>query len=271
MLKKWLTNKDKFFWIPICLGIFIIINNLIWIIINGGRWFEPFPTNGTKPDYYNDLNRIFGPFYMLFYFTIQTNIFLAISFILLACFKSTKYQTLFGSSCFLITITFLLYWAAIAPFSEDYLWKSVYYQFYNIFVHVVNPLIGFIYLICIRKKITINKTIVGKVCLYIPAFIIMNAVLYGCGATIDSTTNQIDGASIYSFLDLQHVLFINLTKLPGLAWVINILLILVSPFIGITLSIIWIWCLRTETKHDSYYYNWIHKLKTNINKKREYF
>lgn len=255
--------KSWKFWLPLSFGIFIIINNLIWIIINGGRWFEPYDPSGPKPEYYNDLNRVFGPVFMLFYFTIQTNLFLAAMFLFIAFKnKSILSNSLFVGSCVLITITFILYWAAIAPFSKWYTWQSAYFVIHNVFIHAINPFLGFGYLIAIRKDLIVNKRILGKCFFYVPCFLISNAILYGVGAIVDpNDPSKVNGAAIYDFIDLQKILFIDLVNYPWLAWIINLIVILLSPLLPTIISFIWLHIIKVKYDTKNSYYHWIDFIK----------
>lgn len=260
MVKQYQEKKLKFL-IPFIFGIFIIVNVSIWTIINGGRWFEPVGPNQQLPEYYNSLNRVFGPFYMLSYFTIQTNFFLGIMLVVYS-FKSNslKVQSMFFGSIVLISITFLVYWSAIAFKEQTYKWNNVYYQFYNLFSHLFNPIFGVSILFYVKKELVVNKLILGKFSLYMSIFIIMNSFLYGVGSIV--VDGKFEPAYVYSFLNLKKILFIDLTNLPALAFFVNILFVIVAPLIFILIS--YLLLLITKIKTENHYYNWFKKLKTKI-------
>lgn len=263
MFKIYKERKLKFL-VPFVFGVLITLNVTIWTIINGGRWFEPIsPTSPELPEYYNSLNRVFGPFYMLGYFTIQSNFFLGIMLIIYS-FKSLskKVQTFFFGSVVFISITFLVYWSALAFKEQTYKWNSVYYQFYNLFTHLFNPLFGISILFYVKKDLIINKKTLGKLSLYMSIFVVMNAFFYGAGSIV--VNGELESAYIYSFLDLKKILFINLTNLPALSFFINILLVVVAPLIFILISFLLI--LSTKVKIENNYFEWFLKFKVDRRK-----
>lgn len=254
------------YWLPLALGIFILVNTLVWIIMSGGRWFEEKDPNVKEyKEYINDLHRVFGPVYMLGYYTVQTNIFCGVTLICLGCFNySTKAQSWYLGSVNLITITFVVYWTLLAP-GYSYHWNFPYFVVATVFLHGVNPIICFVLLIAIRKEMVINKRILGICSMWVMIFYIYSAILYGVAPTIDKTTNQIHGATIYKFLDLRHLFFINLSKLPALALFLNIILLIICPLIPTGISWLWIKALSIRSIDKSYFkwMDWIKKVKEN--------
>ncbi|MBR3571385.1 MAG: hypothetical protein IKL15_01795, partial [Mycoplasmataceae bacterium] len=117
------------------LGIFLIINTLVWTILSGGRWFEMIPPGENQlPEFNGDPNQVFGPFYMLAFFTIQTNFFTGITITIIG-FKnnSNKAKNWFFGSIVLITITFLVYWAILSWSTDEYKWSDPYFVISTLF------------------------------------------------------------------------------------------------------------------------------------------
>ena len=254
------TKKDFKYFLPMILGIFIIVGAITFAVLGGGAWFYDMSDNSVRLD----LKRVFGGAFYLIYYTIQTNLFLG-TMLVIYTFKrnSIKVNSILYSSVMLITITFILYWTAVAPFNTPYIWGNIYLNFDSIVTHIVNPMIGFIFIILNRKHIKIEKRTVGFCSLYISFFLIMNAVLWGAGARYTQNgkyANGIKGVSVYGFTDLQHILFINFEDQPGLCWLINMLLIVLAPLIVIAIS----WCWQKATKISSTnksYYKWMDRIK----------
>lgn len=259
-------KKDWRFWALLSFGIFILLNSFIWIIMNGGRWFETIPQGENKiPEYYNDINRVFGSFYMLAYFTVQTNLFLGIMLIILAfSYYSEKTQSWFFGSVSLITVTFIVYWAILAPTAKPENWSNSYFVISNTFLHGVNPILGFVILVLIRKEIILDKKVLGWCSMYMMIFFIFNAILYGSGAIVDKENpSKIDGASVYNFLDLQKLMFIDFSKMPVVGIFANILLLILCPLLPIGFNWIWIKVLSLKTNNNPYFY-WMVKAKNNL-------
>lgn len=261
------------------LGIFLIFNTLIWTILSGGRWFDIIPPGETKlPEFAGNTHRVFGPFYMLAFFTIQTNFFTGITTTIIG-FKnnSNKAKNWFFGSIVLITITFLVYWAILAPLTEPYKWSDPYFVISTIFTHGINPIIGFIVLFMIKNNFILDKKIIGWICLFMSIYIVFHSFFYSAGARLEEVLDSngdptgeftIKFPYIYGFLDVRKILFINgIEKFPWLVVIINMVCFLIAPLIAIGLSWIWEMCLRLKSTSNSYY-KWMDKIKEKNNSKK---
>ena len=255
-LKRWSTI------VPLSLGVFVLLNTLLWTILSGGRWFE-FRLDHSQPlpEFKNAVHRIFGPLYMLAYFTIQTNLFLGLTLVVLACYnQSPRAQSWFVASNMLITITFLCYWTLLAPFNNPIEeWTSPYFVLSTTFTHGWNPLIGFGLLIGLRHRLVVNKRTLGRAALFMMGYFVFNAIVYGAGATTDGAGHFV-GASIYGFLDIQKLFFLPLTNHPVLAIGLNLLLFGAAPFLAILIAWGWIKVLKLSSTSQSYY-RWMEQLQ----------
>lgn len=263
-----IKNQEKKFkyYIPLLFGLFIILSTIVFIIMGSSAYFYDIKPNSSREWLYS----VFGGAFYLVYFTIHTNLFLGIMLIFYTFYrKSKKTQSLLFSSVNLITLTFLLYWSAIAPKNGHYEWTNVYLMFDSIITHVVNPLIGFIFIIVNRKSLYIEKKYVGWTSLYVAIFLISNDILYASTATKDPYQyypNGIKGVCIYSFIDVQHVLFTNLSDHKALLWILNVVIVIVCPFLSILTSYLWLKALKIATDDQSYYV-WMQRIKWFYRKK----
>lgn len=254
-----ITKKKKE--VSLILGVIILLNVVIFSIISGGRWFEVInPETGLAE--VNSLKRVFGPFYMLGYFTVQTNFFLGIALIIFYFFpESNKSNSILMGSVSLITITFIVYWLLLAPSVKVYEWLNPYATVSTLFLHGINPIIGFVFVIMIRREIILNKRIVGYCSYYAMFFVAYHAILYGAGATVHpDDPNSIKGATIYSFLDIQRILYMDLRTMPALAVIINVIILIISPLLPVGINFLWAKSLKLRYT-DVSYYSWMDKIK----------
>ena len=130
----------------------------------------------VKISFNGDPNQIFGPFYMLSFFTIQTNFFTGITITIIG-FKnnSNKAKNWFFGSIVLITITFLVYWAILSWSTDDYKWSDPYFVISTLFTHGVNPIIGFVILFMIKNEFVLDKKIIGWICLFMSIYIVFHS------------------------------------------------------------------------------------------------
>lgn len=262
-LKITVDKKNWRFKLPFFLGIFVLLNSIIWIILSGGRWFEPIPHGQNEmPEFVNDINRVFGPFYMLAYFTVQTNLFLGIMLIFLSYFSySNRIKQWFVCSIMLISVTFFVYWTILAPTADKENWNNLYPIISSVFLHAVNPILGFLVIYKFKNEIVIDKTIVGKCSLYMSIFCVFASFFYSVGAIVKNS--KIEGAVIYNFLNFRKPFFIDLSNFPVVALFFDILILMLSPFVLILFNWIWIKLFSFETTENSYF-KWMEKLKIKI-------
>lgn len=249
------------FWLPFTFGMIIILSTIAFCVLSGGRWFEAIdPSTNIKDEFVNDLHRVFGPLYMIGYFTVQSNLILGVAMIIWASLpKSPRASSFFLASVSIITITFVAYWALLARSVPVYEWINPYSLISNVMLHAINPILGFSLAIAFRKNIILIKRVAGVCSLYMSFFVAYSAILYGVGATIEN--NTISGATIYSFLDFQNILYINLESMPALAIFIDIIILLAAPFLMILINYLWAKALRTKYIDDSYF-GWMERIKT---------
>lgn len=249
------------FWLPLIFGIIVILSTIIFCVLNGGRWFEAIdPSTNIKNEFINDLHRIFGPFYMIGYFTVQSNLILGVAMIVWAYMpKSARASSFFLSSVSIITITFVAYWALLARSVPIYEWTNPYSLISNITLHALNPILGFALAISFRKHIILVKRVAGVCSIYMSFYVAYSAILFGVGAIIENGT--ISGATIYSFLDFQNILYMDLKSMPALAIFIDIVILLAAPFLMILINYLWAKSLRVKHIDDSYF-RWMERIKT---------
>lgn len=253
-------KRNWMFLLPFCFGVFVLVNSLIWIIMNGGRWFDSYDPAGEKPEYYNDLNRVFGPFFMLGYFTVQTNIFAGVMLIILGFYNySQKAQSWFMGSVVLITITFIVFWLILAPGYENFHWKNPYFTVSNVFLHAINPILAFITIFKFKKNVVINKRIVGLCSMWMAIFYIYSAIFYGVSSQ-GGSDGKLVGSTVYSFLDIQKLLFIDYSNIPALGIFVNIILLIICPFLPILVSYLWIKIFKIKSLDESYF-RWMDSIK----------
>ena len=95
--------------------------------------------------------------------------------------------------------------------------------------------------------------------MYMSLYVAYCAILFGVGATIEN--NEVNGATIYSFLDFQNILYINLKSMPILAIFIDVVILVMAPFLMILINYLWAKALRVKYIDDSYF-GWMEKIKT---------
>ncbi len=238
---------------PIIIGVIILLTSLIFTILDALSIDEFMPIKPGETKYvYSTMHNLLGPAYDLFYFTFQTNFFLGICFIIFGIHHGQKYaDTLFVVSICYITITFLLFWAAIAPVSALYKWKTPYWTINNVFMHLVNPLYGFVYFGIIKNKLHIDAKIIRWCSLYLPLFVILAAIIYATGSysEIDQSTGELINyhCYIYKFLDFKEPLFIPFSEnLMWLAMLVDIVILLISPYLFLEIAWLFIKLLKID-------------------------
>ena len=246
------------FWAPLILGIFILTNETLWITLNG------LDLGDADNEASADIKRVFGGFYMFAFFTTQTNLFLGLTFILIAFYQTPRAYSWFMGSTMLMMITFFAYWSLLFDVNNKVnKWNDPYFTISTLFTHGVNPFSGFIFLFIIRKQISVHKKIIGRCTLHMTFFYTFNAIFYGAATRIiDDQTGQpiLDPASVYRFLEIQKLFFFDFTNQPALGVFANLLLFIVCPIFPLSCSFCWIKLAKIQTEDQSYY-RWIDRLK----------
>ena len=256
-------DKDWKFWTPLILGSLLLFNETLWIFLSGSGLFagDPDPTN-------IDFHDVFGVFYMLAYFTTQTNLFLAIMFFVIALVPTNRAYSWYMGSVVLMIITFFAFWSLLFQPNNTILeWSDPYFVTSTLFTHGFNPLTGFIFLIIIKKHIIINRQKVGLCAMYMMVYYIFNAILYTVTTFINSD-GDIQGISVYKFLEMNFLFTIDFGDNLALAIFANLLLFIVCPFFPLTFSIIIIKIFKIKTEPQSYYH-WMDILKSKIKKDKK--
>ncbi|WP_033161446.1 MAGa3780 family membrane protein [[Mycoplasma] collis] len=151
-----------------------------------------------------DIDVVFGQWTTFFYFTYQTNFLLAFAILSVALLpNSMKAKQFLFATVSLISITFLVYWTLIALFSN---WTNVYSAITSINVHFINPVLGFISLFLLRRKILITKKVIFIASIYFFSYFIFQAILFSSTLGYWEYMNKkgevikfYDGVSIYRF------------------------------------------------------------------------
>ena len=251
-------NKPKLIaWIPLVLGIFLLANEMIWITVSGGGWFELDPRPSA-------IQRVFGVAYMLAFFTTQTNLFLGVMFIIIARYQTNRAYSWFMGSTMLMMITFFAYWSLLLDFDNKIIrWDDPYFTLSTLFTHGINPFTGFIFLFTIRKRLIIDKRILGRCALHMMIFYTFNALLYGVASQVvndEAGRPVIIGGSVYGFLNLQRLFMIDFSANPAAGVIANLALFLFCPFFPIGCSSLWIKVAKIQTTTHSYY-RWLDHLQ----------
>ncbi len=246
-------NKNKILITPIVFGVIIILTTIIFVALDADPYFPWLPVKPDGEIVYTQMHRVLGPIYDLFYFTFQTNIILGIALITFGVhYSNHKVQTLLTIAVSYISVTFIIFWTAIAPISQLYKWQSPYWVINNVFMHFINPLYGIIYFGFKRKDIVVNSKIIQWSSLYLPAFCIQAAILYAVGSeTVQENSKLVfKPCYIYKFLDFKNPLFLQLevNGLQALAYLIDIIIIIVSPLLSLVFSKLYTKALKIKVE-----------------------
>lgn len=261
-MKKTLRNKISI--INLIIGLIILSSTIFFSICDSTTDFFPI-INDRGEIYTNELYSLFGSAYTLTYYTFQTNYMVAIVFILSFFGLRTKsFDTFFLMAVSYIVFTFVIYWTAIVPFSETYKWSLPYWVINNFWLHFVNPTLSFIVLFLNRKKLNIYKKYIKWFSLYPSIFIAYAALVFYLGGSIvlDPTTNKyvFVGLDIYSFLNLDSPIFINLSNNRLAALYIYMALMCVVPFVMSLVSLLFIYSYKLNIDKKFWWYE--HKEKS---------
>ncbi|TNK83067.1 hypothetical protein C4M96_03850 [Mycoplasmopsis pullorum] len=194
-------------------------------------------------------------------FTWLSNLFLGIALILFAIYpRNWIAQRAIFLAVVYITITFFVFWGLIFPESIKR------FQFLNFvmtsIVHFINPLIGFVFLILIRKNIKVTELTIWLSCITLLAYYFFALISYFVGdSMINDLSNRLGTSNnqdlklhreldlvIYGFLNFRSPLFLKPTK-TYVSVIINIAIVVVGlltpPLIGIC------WQKACRIKYDN--------------------
>ncbi|UWD34580.1 MAGa3780 family membrane protein [Mesomycoplasma molare] len=195
----------------------------------------------------------------LFYFTNQSNIFLGLTFILVACFPNMQYRKMLFSATSIITITFLIYWTLIA-FTSD--WTKVYNSIVSLITHFLNPVLGFIGLWLIRKSVVVDNKLLFNTSLYVFVYFMFAFILYFSSYSYFKDEYK-DGVVIYSFLNFTKPFFYKGGNIILIIF-LDIFSFIAGIFIPISLSLFWKFTYKIKYDKNICY---IKDLKRKLNRK----
>ncbi|WP_156933774.1 MAGa3780 family membrane protein [Mycoplasma simbae] len=238
---KKIKNLDKRFvqnMAFLFLGIFVVLIALSFVITDMIQ-YDP-----KVDDFYQGVPTLYSTFKRfgtLFFFTYITNFFLGIMLIVLAWMRnSALVKRLFFISVTLITITFLVYWTLISYKAET--WASFYSGFRSTITHAVNPIIGFIVLIMIRKEVIISKnTFIASIVMVMVYFLFAMILFF---ATYNVYAKD-QGVVIYTFLNFYKPLFYKGGN-TALVVILDIFVFVLAAAIPVGLMFFWKAVLRIK-------------------------
>ncbi|AIA29235.1 membrane protein [Mycoplasmopsis californica] len=229
--KNVIKNYSTPNWVLSFFGCIILTTTLCFIILNATAFYNP------DQNFYSGLptiGAVFKQWTSIFYFTYLTNIFLGVMLILIGWKRqSTVIKRLFFLSITLITVTFLVYWALISYKKST--WETAYSAIKSLITHEIHPIIGFVFLILLRKEIVLGRKNVYLAIGSVLVYILFAFVLYWATYNVFI---QNDGATIYTFLNFAHPLFYKGANI-GVIIVLNALIIILAISLPIGLTLFW--------------------------------
>ncbi|QSB07693.1 hypothetical protein JS510_01045 [Mycoplasma tauri] len=245
MTKKEFKNSNKKLDIALLIsGSIVLLLTFIFIILNATTYYdEKYNIIANTPR----LQAVFKHFSSLFFFTYLSNIFLGIMLILVGLEReSMKIKRMFFLSVVFITITFIVYWALISHDKKT--WKAPYYNaIKSIITHAIHPIVGFVFLIIMRKEITIDKKTIS-VSVLTSLFYLLFAIFLYWGSYNKIVKGR--GAIIYTFLDFVYPLFYKSNNLYVIIS-LNILILLIATLLPIALIFFWKSILKIKFENSN--------------------
>ena len=253
------NKKDWKFFVPLILGIFLLTNEILWIFLSGSGKFNGDPEQSSSEFDFHD---VFGVFYMLAYFTTQSNLFLGVMFIIIAFCQTNRAYSWYVGSAMLMVITFFAFWSLLFdPNNKILEWSDPYFVTSTLFTHGVNPITGFIFLIVIRKQIIVNRRIVGLTSMYMMVYYMFNGLLFTIASNVlDGKFNPV---SVYTFLRMDALFLIDFTNSSALGILANLTLFIVCPLFPLSCAFVSLKMLKIKTEAKSYY-RWMDWIKLKI-------
>ncbi|QSF13559.1 MAGa3780 family membrane protein [Mycoplasma sp. Mirounga ES2805-ORL] len=148
-------------------------------------------------------------------FTQISNWFLAVMLTIHPFHKdSKKSQSFLFAAIVYITITFLIYWGLISWNAST--WKYPLVGICSTILHAINPIIGFVAFILIRKNINISQASIWKTNIFVLVYFMFGLITFLIGEQLVSFARQSENVfdkyrimdvAIYKFLNFRHPLF----------------------------------------------------------------
>ncbi|QBF34813.1 hypothetical protein EG856_02720 [Mycoplasmopsis phocirhinis] len=228
-LRNLKQNKNYLFLIS---GIFILLSALAFILIGAVNYDSSFEIE--KKTLTPTIHALFKHAGTIFYFTYLTNIFTGVTLVLLSLSTNKeKILKMFVISVSLITITFIVYWTLLSYKLET--WSSFFRAIRSTITHAINPIIAFIALFLLRKKVSISIKEIKITTFIAIGYYIFALIVFLATYNIIAKNN---GVVIYSFLDFAKPLFYR----GGVLGIIVLLDVLILVLVvGISLGTLFFW------------------------------
>ncbi|WP_338822426.1 MAGa3780 family membrane protein [Mycoplasmopsis felifaucium] len=190
-------------------------------------------------------------------FTEISNFILAITLIVFPFKKDNqKQQAWFFSTIVFITITFLVYWTLVLPSSiKKGVWNRLDLAIPSFFMHAINPILGFIVLIFLRKDITLKHSQILMSSFMILGYFTFGLITFFIGekilVTIQGRNISYDDyvkydIVIYPFLNFRYPMFYKGDNI-AIKIILNIVIFVLAPGLPIGLAYAWKASLRIKT------------------------
>ncbi len=148
--------------------------------------------------------------------------------------KSSVMQSLFFAGLSIVVVTILVYWFSIGPFSPGWKWVNPYWATNIVFVHMINPGVAYAVFFKHRKEFLLNCKTMRYMSFYFFFYLISLAIFFFTSSYVEVKPNGEEvfvPCYVYDFLDFTKPFFIPVPlEKFWLAAVIDVLLILISPF-----------------------------------------
>ncbi|CAT05279.1 Uncharacterised protein [Mesomycoplasma conjunctivae] len=251
----------------IVIGIIILITTLAFLIMDAIVKL-PNEIEKTFSGTYVSFKHILKGFSLITYFTNQSNIILALAFLVLGIWPNKRVaRNFFFSSIIWISITFVIYWALISWNTSA--WSHVAAAFESIFLHLIHPVIGFLALIVFRREFIVSQQLYLKLSLYIFGYFFALLILYFStyklytypeGKHYPSGQTIYDGAVVYNFINFKRPFFYNGSNL-ALIIILDILIFLIAFLIPISVSLFWQIVLKLQVDKSASFKQLFNKFK----------
>ncbi|UWV92561.1 MAGa3780 family membrane protein [Mycoplasmopsis cynos] len=185
------------------MGLFVLLSTMFFVLLNVLRTrINGLPID-EKDNFYINFSEIFDVFVYFLYYTTLSNIFLGFVMMILSFkYNSEKVLKWTFNAIILITITFLVYWALISWTQK---WKDISRSIYSIITHCINPILGFICLFIVRKKVRFCIKSVLLCSILVISYFLFAFIVYFATVRNENFKN---GAIIYKFLHFYRPFYV---------------------------------------------------------------
>ncbi|MGY6172310.1 MAGa3780 family membrane protein [Candidatus Mycoplasma pogonae] len=228
-------KKNPQFWVltaGIIMSILMFIFIVTEMVLGSGSVRKAKAGEENKVEEYLRMDAVLKQAAPLFYFTNQTNVFLAVTLVLLGIFwhhqtKAAKMRELLFVAVILMTITTIIYWSLISYTRKwDFTtYSSFHSAMRSIFTHLIHFVVGVTVLIYVRKDV-----VIGKKALLVSAGYVMGYFFFALILFFASKAANGKPAVIYSFLNFEKPLFYKKGNL-GAVVVLDILMFVIAAVI----------------------------------------